>query len=104
MKNFWQSFLLLLSGSSESELAQQIQYLKVENDILRNKLPHRIRVTAKERQRLLRFGKPLGKAIWQLVSIVSPRTFLRWTNAPNSNTKPDGQKLGRPAPMKNSAT
>lgn len=44
----------------------------------RGKLPGRITVSPKERQRLLRFGAKLGKAINQLVTIVTPGTFLRW--------------------------
>jgi putative transposase len=57
-----------------------VQYLKVENQILRSKLPNRITVTAREKQRLVKFGRPLGAAIKDLITIVTPRTFLRWAN------------------------
>jgi len=96
MKNLWQSFLLLLGAPSESEHAHQSQYLKVENEILRSKLPGRVHVTARERQRLLRFARPLGKAIASVVTIVSPRTFLRWLNAPTASAKPKATGPGRP--------
>jgi len=52
--------------------------LKIENEILRGKLPARVTNSPKERQRLLRFGAKLGKAINQLVTIVTPGTLLRW--------------------------
>ena len=53
-------------------------YLKVENEVLRNKLPARIiTITPKERQRLVKFGSKLGKALHELLTIVTPVTFLR---------------------------
>jgi putative transposase len=78
MKAIVQSLLFLLANATDRELARQLQFLKVENEILRSKLPKRIHVSPAERNRLLKFGKNLGKAIYQLVSIVTPRTFLRW--------------------------
>src|SRR5262249_36490475 len=46
--------------------------------ILRAKLPRRLVISPPEKQRLLKFGRPLGKALGQLLSIVSLRTFRRW--------------------------
>jgi hypothetical protein len=43
---------------------------------LRARLPERINVTPKER--VFRFGCHLGTAIYNVVIIVAPRTFLRW--------------------------
>ncbi|MGH7226658.1 MAG: hypothetical protein ACRELF_25865 [Gemmataceae bacterium] len=80
MKALFPSFFLMLATAADRELARQVHYLKTENRILRSKLPKRISVTAAERQRLLRYGKPLGAAIRALISIVSPRTFARWLN------------------------
>lgn len=51
---------------------------RAENRILRDKLPKRLTITVQERQRLLKYGKPLGKSIRDLITIVSPRTFARW--------------------------
>ena len=97
IKNLFQSFLLLLlSESKDREAAQTILYLKVEAEILRGKIPGQIRVTKRERQRLIRFARPLGKAIAGLVTIVSPRTFLRWLNAATSPAKPKTAGPGRP--------
>jgi len=78
MVSIYRSLLLVIAGATHWELARQIRYLKVENEVLRAKLPLRITITPNERQRLLKFGVKLGKAIHQIVSIVTPGTFLRW--------------------------
>jgi hypothetical protein len=92
--SLWQRLLLLFTVSSHDELVRQLQFAVVENQILRGKLPKRIAVTPQERRRLLRFGKPLGDAIRQLLTIVSPDTFLRWVRQENHGTAP--AKIGRP--------
>jgi putative transposase len=98
MKTRLQSFLLMLAGTTDKELAQQVQYLKEENKIRRHHLPAKIVVTPQERRRLLRFGKPLGKAINHLIGIVSPRTFARWLSAEKApaQKQPSTRKPGRP--------
>ena len=96
--SLFRSLLLVIAGSTQRELARQVRYLKVENEILRSKLPARITVTPKERQRLVKFGDKLGKALHRLVTIVTPGTFLRWIReekrAVRKSTKPS--KRGRP--------
>jgi len=89
------SLLNLLTNSGGDKLRQQVQFLKAQNDILRAKLPKRIKVTSMERQRLLRFGKPLGTAVRDLISIVSARTFSRWLK-PSPAAKSSTAKVGRP--------
>jgi len=78
MVSIFRSLLLVIAGANQKELARQIRYLKAENEVLRSKLPARITITPKERQRLLKFGAKLGKALHQIVTIVTPSTFLRW--------------------------
>jgi hypothetical protein len=56
MRNIYRSLLLLLVGATQKELARHVRYLKVENQILRSKLPARVIVTRQERNRLVRFG------------------------------------------------
>ena len=68
---------LATATSSRRELARQIQYLKVENSILRGKLPGRVTVTLAERLRLIRYARQVGSAIRSLVTIVSPATMAR---------------------------
>lgn len=50
----FQPFLLLLATAKDRLLARQVQFLKTENQILRSRLPKRIKVTPAERRRLLR--------------------------------------------------
>lgn len=78
MKNLYQSLLLLIAGSTQQELARQVRYLKVENEILRSKLPKRVQVTDKEKNRLAKFAAKLGPALKELVSICHPDTLRRW--------------------------
>ena len=77
MKHLYHSFLLLLASATDKQLARYLQFLKAENRILRWKLPRRIPVSLQERRQLLKFGKPVGAAIKELITIVSPRTFVR---------------------------
>ena len=96
MTNIFQSLLLVIAGATQKELARQVKYLKVENEILRSRLPKRIVVTPKERNRLIKFAQHLGgKAIRQLVSIVAPSTLLDWIRA-EKKPKPKKRKRGRP--------
>lgn len=92
MKNLYHSLLLLIAGSTQKELAAQIRYLKVENEVLRSKLPKRVSVTAQEKNRLVKFGSTLGKAINEIVSIVAPDTLRRWIR---ESKKPGGIKQTR---------
>lgn len=94
MGRAFQALLLVLARATNNELARQVQFLKVENDILRGRLPKSVSVTPKERARLLKFGKPLGSAIQHLISIVSPRTFMRWVSDAKKSKKP--AQPGRP--------
>jgi putative transposase len=56
MPRFLRPLLFLLAQLTDRELATAVQFLKTENDILRSRLPKRINVTAREKQRLLKFG------------------------------------------------
>ncbi|MEX0715616.1 MAG: integrase core domain-containing protein [Planctomycetaceae bacterium] len=89
--------LYLLASSTRQELARQVQYLKTENQILRSKLPKKITVTDDERRKLVKAGKKLGKAIKELVAIVTPRTFARWLSGTEEPAKKKpARKPGRP--------
>jgi len=96
MKNLFQPLLLLIAGATQKELARQVRYLKVENEILRSKLPARVTVTEKEKNRLAKFAAKLGSAINELVSIVHPDTLRRWIRALNQTVKKTVAKRGRP--------
>jgi len=96
MAKIFHPLLMMLAGCTEKELARQVQYLKEENRILRSKLPKRITVTPEERRSLLKFGKPVGTAIKELITIVTPRTFARWASGEKEGSKKTEKKPGRP--------
>ena len=99
MRRIIQSFLILLASSSRQELAAQNRLLKAENQILRSKLPKRIEFTPKDREKILKHGKPLGGKIRQLLTIISNSTFRRWVRESEDGTakpKKTSSKGGRP--------
>ncbi len=61
-------------------LQQQVEYLKAENKLLREKVGgKRIRLTDAERRRFATLGKRLGrKTLAELATIASPETISRW--------------------------
>lgn len=97
MRQVFASLLASLARATDRELARQVQYLKVENRILRDMLPRRLTITSRERQRLLKFGKALGAALKDIIGIVSPRTFRRWLQGENKPERATPRKQrGRP--------
>ena len=70
--------LALIASASDRELARYIEYLKEENKILRARIPGQVHTRPEERKRLLKFGKAIGRAIEELITIVKPSTFYRW--------------------------
>jgi len=90
--------LRVLSGSSQGELYRQIQFLKAENEVLRARIVGPVRVTARERYRLVRLARPLGAAIRDLVTIVKPATLMKWIKASDKKhkPKPSTRTPGRP--------
>jgi putative transposase len=70
--------LALIASSTNNELAKYVEYLKQENKILRARLPKQVHTTFDERQTLIKFGKAIGRAIEELITIASPATFYRW--------------------------
>jgi transposase InsO family protein len=76
----WQLLLLVLSGWINRQQQDVIEYLMVENRVLRQKLGRkRILLSDEQRRRLAVKGKILGrKMLEQVASIVTPETILRW--------------------------
>lgn len=62
------------------EQQQVIEYLRTENEMLKEKLgKKRILLNDDQRRRLAVKGKVLGrKALCQVATVVSPDTILRW--------------------------
>jgi len=78
MSVIFHPLLALIASVTDRELAKYILFLKEENRILRARVPGQIHTRKDERERLLKFGKALGRAIEELITIVSPATFYRW--------------------------
>ena len=83
MAKLYHPLLALIASATDRELAKYVEYLKEENKILRARIPGQIHTKVEERKRLLKLGKPLGKAIEELITIVSPKTFYRWCRDKN---------------------
>lgn len=78
MAAIFHPLLALITSAMDRELAKYIQFLKEENKILRARIPGVIHTRLDERERLIKFGKAIGRAIEELLTIVSVSTFYRW--------------------------
>ena len=76
----WHLLILALSALINHEQEKVIEYLRTENQILREKLGKgRILLNDDQRRRLAVKGKSLGrKALFGLTTIVTPDTILCW--------------------------
>jgi len=94
-RNVYTSLMLVIAKSTDKELARQVSYLKAENQILRSRLPRRLSLTQREKNRLVRFARNLGSALNELATIVHPSTIRRWIRE-DSGKKKQSPKQGRP--------
>jgi len=96
-RNIFSELLSLLGRMTQENLTHQIEYLKVENEILRKRIGRSIRPTPDERRKLVRFGAPLGKDLRRIITVVTYETFLLWVRNYKRNKNPDKiRKRGRP--------
>lgn len=91
--NLSQEFLGLLGKMTHSNLLRQIEFMKVENEILRSKLPKRVTTSPAEKRRLIKYGLPLHGQIKSVISIAGYSTFRRWVA---EGVRPKEIKRGRP--------
>ena len=99
MTQLFHPLLALIASSTDKELAKYIEFLKVENQILRDRIQGQVHTTYEERKRLLKFGKPLGRAVEELITIVLPATFKKWVLLEkNGKLKPKASKGRRRKP------
>ena len=66
-----------------------------ENKLPRARLPKQVHTTQEERKTLLKFGKAIGRAIEELISIVSPNTFYRWVREETKVCRHDSMGMPR---------
>ena len=76
----WQLLVFVLAGWVNREQQQRIEYLRTENEVLKEKLgKKRILLNDDQRRRLAVKGKILGrKALAEIGSLFTPDTILRW--------------------------
>ena len=98
MQWLFQPLLMLISASTESELAKQVEFLTAENKMLRMRLPKSLRFTEEEKRLLVRLGQAVGAKVRFLISSVSFVTYRRWVNQIHPPEQPSVQKRksGRP--------
>ena len=87
MNLIFHPLLALIASVTDRELAKYILFLKEENKILRSRLPGQVHTKPAERERLIKFGKALGRAVEELITIVSPSTFYRWLREEDGQPK-----------------
>ncbi len=98
MAKIFHPLLALIASGTDRELAKYVQFLKEENKILRGRIKGEIHTKPEERQRLLEFGKALGRAIEELITIVSPSTFYRWMRDEHCGKRKENPKGGQRKP------
>jgi len=74
----WKKMLAYVSGSVDKSLLAKVEYLLVENKVLRNQLVKRPQLTDAERRTLAEKAVALGKLMADTVTIVKPATILKW--------------------------
>jgi len=87
MPQIFHPLLALIASATNNELAKYVEYLKEENRVLRARMGGQVHTKPEERERLLKYGKVIGRAIEELITIVSPATFYRWVRE-EKNGKP----------------
>ena len=98
MTKIFHPLLALIASGTDRELAKYVQFLKEENKILRSRIPGEIHTKPEERQRLLKIGKSLGRAIEELITIVAASTFYRWCRDDKCGKKKTNPKGGQRKP------
>ena len=98
----WQLLLVILAGWVNRQQQQVIEYLRTENQVLKEKLgKRRILLNDDQRRRLAVKAKGLGRKILEEIgTLVTPDTILRWHRmlvAKKWDYSDRRKKVGRPA-------
>jgi putative transposase len=97
----WHVLVLVLSARIRREHEKAIEYLRAENQVLRESLDKgRVLLNDSQRGRLAVAGKALGrKALSEIATVVTPDTILRWHRQLVAQTRDYGARrksVGRP--------
>jgi hypothetical protein len=98
----WQLLVFILAGWMNREQQEVIDYLRTENQVLKEKLgPQRILLNDDQRRRLAVKGKVLGrKRLQEVGTLFTPDTILRWHRtlvAAKHDYSDRRKKIGRPS-------
>jgi len=74
----WKKMLAYVTGEIEGSLFARVEYLIEENRVLRNLIEKRLKLTDPERRTLAEKAVAMGKLMADTVTIVKPRTILKW--------------------------
>ena len=97
MSRLFQPLLFVLARCTRNELIRQIEFLKAENRILRQRVPKkRIFLSEDEKTQLIELGQAIGPALKHLLTIVSYRTYRRWVRSISGECPAPKKTIGRP--------
>ena len=77
----WKKLLAWATGQIDEALRQKLEFVLEENRVYRALLDRhspRWRLQDAERKVLAEKGKPLGKLLGEVITIVQPETLLKW--------------------------
>ncbi len=98
MTKIFHPLLALIASATDRELAKYVQFLKEENKILRSRVKGQVHTKPDERERLLKFGQALGRAVEELITIVTPKTFYKWMRDQHNKKPTPNPKGGQRKP------
>jgi putative transposase len=95
MLKYYHALVAIVANAAKQQVARTLQYYRNEALTYKELCPRNYRLSPRQRQRILKYGLPLGPRIKDVITIVSPRTFARWASG---ETKSVGKaaKTGRP--------
>src|SRR5262245_12397796 len=95
MQRIFQPLLFFLARCSRNELIRQIEFLRVENQMLRKRIPTRhVVLNPEERARIIQLAGAIGPGIDKLITIVHVCTYRRWLRRLKNHTPK--KRPGRP--------
>lgn len=77
----WKKLLACVTGQIDEALRQKLEFVLEENRVYRALLDRHSpywRLQDAERKGLAEKGKPLGKLLGEVITIVQPQTLLKW--------------------------
>ena len=88
------ALLTMLQEAWSARRSRQIQFLRLQVELLRQKTPgNRVILCPDDRQRLLQMGASLGHRVDDLLGIVSVKTYRRWLRDGQAGRQP--RNVGR---------